>query len=211
MSYNAKNRQVKAQYTKKKIYESAKELFLSNNYSEVSVDSIVELAGVSKGSFYVHYASKDALVAALINDQVAKVDTDYRSFIDSFPNDTPTKALFLSLIGKIADVLIEIGCDKMQFIYKAQITKDLDTGAVTSYNREIYKMFSNVLERGIRRGEFKTDFPLDVLTKHFMMAIRGITYEWCIRYPDFDYKTEALKHFELLLGGCKTDLPNRSD
>jgi AcrR family transcriptional regulator len=203
MSYNAENRRIKAQCTKRKIYESAKRLFSSKDYNDVSVDSIVELAGVSKGSFYVHYASKDALVTALLNDQVSQVDTDYRSFIDSFPNDTPTQALFLSLIGKIADVLNEIGCYKMQVLYKAQITKDLDTGAVTSYNREIYKMFSNVLERGIKRGEFKTNFPLDVLTKHFMMAIRGITYEWCIRYPEFDYKTESLNHFELLLEGLQ--------
>jgi hypothetical protein len=36
-----------------------------------------------------------------------------------------------------------------------------------------------------------------------MMAIRGITYEWCIRYPDFDYKEEALRHFEILLAGIR--------
>ena len=199
MTYNGENRKINAQYTRQKIYESAKELFSSKDCNEVSVDLIVKKAGVSKGSFYVHYVSKGALVTSLIEDHVAKVDTDYRKFINSYTKESSTEVLFLSLIAKIADVLMDIGCDKIQALYQAQITKDVDTGAVTSYNREIYKMFGNLLERGIKRAEFKTDMPPDILTKHFMMAIRGITYEWCIRYPDFDYKEEALTHFKLLL------------
>ncbi len=203
MAYNGDNRKINAQNTKHKIYESAKELFSSKDFNEVSVDAIVKMAGVSKGSFYVHYTSKDTLVTSLIEDHVAKVDTDYKKYLDSYPSDSSTEALFLSLIAKIADVLMDIGCDKLQVLYRAQITKDVDTGSVTSYNREIYKMFKDVLKRGIKRGEFKTDIPLEVLTKHFMMAIRGITYEWCIRYPDFDYKTEALMHFKLMLKGLR--------
>lgn len=201
MRYNAENRKRKAQCTKRKIYESANELFSTHDYNDVSVDAIVEQAGVSKGSFYVHYSSKDVLITSIIKDQVTKLDTDYRRFLDSFPEDTPTQELFLSLIGKIADVLIELGCDKMQALYKAQITKEFDTNTVSSYNREIYKIFSNVLERGIARGELSANMPLDVLTKHYMMAIRGVTYEWCIRYPHYDYKTEAMQHFKFLLEG----------
>lgn len=203
MSYNGEKRRLEASKTKQKVFESAVRLFSSRDYSQVSVDSIVKLAGVSKGSFYLHYASKDALVTEIIKNQVAKVDTDYRRFIDSIPDDISTESLFLSMVDKITDVLMEIGCDKMQILYKAQITKDVDTGEVTSYNREIYKMFSDVLIRGIKRGELKTDISLEILTKHFMMAIRGVTYEWCVRYPEFDYKAEALLHFNLLLKGLR--------
>lgn len=204
MTYNKENRSIKANQTKQKIFESAAKLFSSNDYNEVSVDSIVKMAGVAKGSFYVHFTSKDALVKALINDQVEKTDTDYKSFLDSFPDDVPAEIVLLSMIEKITDVLIEkIGCDKMRAVYKAQITKDIDTGMVTSYNREIYRMFSDVLERGIRRGEFNTDMPLEILTKHFMLAIRGITYEWCMRYPEFDYKAHMIQHFKLIIEGLR--------
>ena len=40
---------------------------------DVSVDSIVKKAGVSKGSFYVHYESKAALVYVLIKDYVGEL------------------------------------------------------------------------------------------------------------------------------------------
>ncbi len=204
MAYNGENRKIKANQTKQKIFESAAKLFSSNDYNEVSIDSIVQMAGVAKGSFYVHFTSKDALVRALINDQVEKADNDYKSLLASLPDDVPAETVLFSMIEKITDVLIEkIGCDKMRAVYKAQITKDIDTGVVTSYNREIYSIFSDVLERGIRRGEFITDMPLEILTKHLMMAIRGITYEWCVRYPEFDYKAQLLQHFKLIMAGLR--------
>ena len=33
------------------------------------------------------------------------------------------------------------------------------------------------------------------------MAVRGITYEWCIRDSDFDLKEQAREHIGLLMGG----------
>ena len=60
MSYNNERRRSKAENTKQKIYKSAEELFSSRAYHEVSVDEIVKLAGVAKGSFYLHFSSKDA-------------------------------------------------------------------------------------------------------------------------------------------------------
>ncbi len=213
MPYNSENRRIKANDTRQKIYKSAEKLFASYAYHKVSVDEIVKMAGVAKGSFYVHFASKDALIAALISDYVAGLDTDYKDYLASLPDDTPAEATLLSFIGKIADVLIDhIGIGNMQAVYKAQITNDMNMEAVMDYNRDIYKMISSILERGIRRGEFKTDVPVEILTRHFMMAIRGVTYEWCIRYPDFDYKAEAMQHFRLLLDGLRNPVfPDRID
>lgn len=203
MSYNGKERKAKADDTRQKIYECADKLFSDYDFDKVSIDSIVKAAGVSKGSFYVHFDSKDALITALITDYVETLDKSYRCYLDSFSNDTSANVVFLAFIGKIADELTKIGCDKMKAVYKAQITKNHNTETVTNYNRAIYKMFSIILERGIRRGDFKTELPLDMLTKHLMIAIRGITYEWCIRYPAFDYKTEAVSHFKIILEGLR--------
>ncbi|MEL7654546.1 MAG: hypothetical protein AAGU75_01410 [Bacillota bacterium] len=60
---------------------------------------------------------------------------------------------------------------------------------------------ADVLGRGVEQGEFDTGLSIDDLTKHFVMAIRGLVYEWCIRYPDFDLRGQALAHFKILLDG----------
>ncbi|MEL7656656.1 MAG: TetR/AcrR family transcriptional regulator [Bacillota bacterium] len=197
-------RKEQAVKTKRKLYESAEKLFREHDFTEVSVDSIVEEAGVSKGTFYVHFESKDALIASFISDYATRLDLDYKTFLDSLPPDMPASSVLLAMIEKIADVLVyTVGYDIMQKVYQMQLTKAVDMDAVKGYGRELYNMFSDILEQGIRRGEFKTDLPLKTLSRHFMMAIRGLCYEWCIRYPDFQLKEEALAHFKILLDGIK--------
>ena len=74
---------------------------------------------------------------------------------------------------------------------------------VKGYNRALYDHFSDVITRGLDQGEFRNTHTVETLTRHFVMAIRGLSYEWCIRYPDFDLKTQALEHFQLLLDGAR--------
>jgi hypothetical protein len=112
--------------------------------------------------------------------------------------------MLLSLIGKTTDVLTgKIGHHRMSIVYKVQLTKTINMEAVKGYNRKLYQMFADVLELGIAQGEFNTELPIDTLSKHFVMALRGLSYEWCIRYPDFDLKEQALAHFRILLNGIR--------
>ncbi|MEL7565819.1 MAG: hypothetical protein AAGU27_13140 [Dehalobacterium sp.] len=62
-------------------------------------------------------------------------------------------------------------------------------------------MLSAILEKGIHRDEFKTSLPVNELTQHLILAMRGLTYEWCLRYPDFNLKEQAITHFKILLAG----------
>lgn len=204
-------RKEQAAETKKKLYESAGKLFRERDFTEVSVDNIVEEAGVSKGTFYVHFESKDALIASFISDYTARLDLDYKTFLNSLPPDMPASDMLLAMNRKIADVLVDtIGYETMRTVYQLQLTRAVDMDAIKGYSRELYKMFGDILEQGIRRGEFKTDLPLEALSRHFVMAIRGLCYEWCIRYPDFELKEETAAHFRLLLDGIK-EQPGRFD
>lgn len=200
----ASRRKAQAAETKRKLYDSAAYLFGLYDFDDVSVDAIVEGAGVSKGTFYVHFESKDALIASFLSDYVGGLDADYKAHLDSLPAGTTASDALLSLIAKITDLLTgKIGFNRMRVTYKVQLTGAVNMEAVLGYHRELYKMFADVLGQGIERGEFNTELSLDTLTKHFVMAIRGLCYEWCIRYPEFDLKEQALVHFKILLNGIQ--------
>ena len=116
------NRQTKSIETKNKIYKSAEQLFRKYGFDNVSVDSIVELAEVSKGSFYVHFESKNALIVTLMAEAVNKVDLGYKSHIESFPPNTLASDILISLVEKTVDVITEtVGYDVMKIIYEVQI------------------------------------------------------------------------------------------
>ncbi len=192
----------KGESTKQILFETAAELFLQKDFNKVTVDNIVEKAGLAKGTFYIYFESKDALIAEFLNYYVNNVDTDYKAHLDSLPPKTTATDMLLSLVGKTTDVLINtIGYHKMSFVYKVQLTRTINMDAVKGYNRKLYQIVADVLSRGIALGEFNTKVPIDTLSKHFVMALRGLSYEWCIRYPEFDLKEQAHTHFQILLNG----------
>lgn len=197
-------RKVQGAETKKRLYEIAEKLFAQHEFANVSVEDITDEAGITKGAFYVHFASKDELIALLIADYAARADMDYKVFLETLPSDMPTSDVLLTLIEKIADVLMnKIGCNNMKKVYQMMLAGTIETEAVKGYSRDIYTLFYSILEKGIWRGELKKGLPVDVLSQHLVMAIRGISYEWCIRYPDFDLKEQSMEHFRLLLEGIK--------
>ncbi|HWR19828.1 MAG TPA: TetR/AcrR family transcriptional regulator, partial [Clostridia bacterium] len=190
--------------TKKKLYEIAERLFTERNFSEVNIEDITDEAGITKGAFYVHFESKDALIAILIADHAARADTDYKTFLETLPEDTPASEILLALTQKIADELADtFGFEKMKKVYQMLLAGTIDTEAVKGYGRELYTLFHEVLEKGIRRGEFISSLPSEELSKHFVMALRGVSYEWCVRYPDFDLREQTIKHIRLLIEGIQ--------
>ena len=198
------NRKTRAIETKNKISKAAAKLFKKYGFADVSVDSIVEKAGVSKGTFYVHFDSKDALIAALTADYVNELDFDYKSYFDSFSADTKASDILISLTQKISETIVStVGYDVMRIIYDVQLTKTVNMDSVMGYNRKLYQILNDVINRGMEQGEFGTNMPSETITKHCMLALRGLTYEWLIRYPDFNLKEQALTHFEMLLSGTK--------
>lgn len=203
------NKNTKGEKTKGKLLEAAKQLFEKCDFPSVTVDAIVEAAGVSKGTFYIYFESKDALIGHILSDYVTNVDLDYKNHLSSISSDTKADEIILSLIAKISDVLVgTIGRDNMSLIYKLQLEKTFNTDSVKGYNRELYKMFNDVIQLGLNQGIFNPEIPLQAITNHFVMAIRGLSYEWCIRYPDFDLKEQALTHFQILLKGIQDIINN---
>ncbi|WP_352400829.1 TetR/AcrR family transcriptional regulator [Anaerotignum sp.] len=190
--------------TKKKLYEIAERLFTERNFSDVNVEDITDEAGITKGAFYVHYESKDALIAILIADYAARADSDYKTFLETLPDDMPASEVLLALTQKIAETLLNtIGYENMKKVYQMLLSGTVDTEAVKGYSRELYTLFYSVLEKGMRRGELISTLPLEELSRHFVMAIRGVSYEWCVRYPDFDLREHTMAHIRLLIEGIQ--------
>lgn len=202
MKKDGTSRKEKAVQTKNKIYASAEYLFNLRGFDAVNIDDIVEHAGVAKGSFYVHFESRNALIATIISNYVNKVDMGYKAYIDSLPPDMRINEKLLSLVGKIADVIINsIGCENMKLLYRTQLEKDVHAKPAASYDRELYKLVFRLIDQGYSELTFRSELSAEETAKHFIMAYRGLVYEWCVRYPEIDLKEQALRHFKILLAG----------
>ena len=195
------SQQEKSEHTKQLIYESADYLFREFGSENVSVNAIVDRANVSKGSFYVHYASKDALIAEVIEKGVKALDLNYSRYVQSLPPDMPAYTMLLLLAEKSVDFMADVGYDNIKFVYTAQLTRSIKTHHVTNYTRDIYTIVLEILKCGVEQGEFKKEVDAEEIANYYVLGIRGIAYEWCIRYPDFDFKRTVRRHMELFLAG----------
>lgn len=54
--------------TRDKILEASKKLVLSNGFAGTSIDQILEKTGITKGAFFYHFKTKNALAKALIEE-----------------------------------------------------------------------------------------------------------------------------------------------
>jgi AcrR family transcriptional regulator len=62
-------RQLRADDTRARLFAAAYELFAARGYHGTTVDAIAKRAGVAKGTFFVHFATKDAVIAQLVRIQ----------------------------------------------------------------------------------------------------------------------------------------------
>ena len=58
--------QVRAQITRQRIVDAAVDVFDEIGFGSVDLNDIVDRADVTKGAFYYHFATKEAVAAAII-------------------------------------------------------------------------------------------------------------------------------------------------
>jgi AcrR family transcriptional regulator len=197
-------RKEQGEATKKKIYDNALRLFVEHGVDNVTIDDIVTAVGIARGTFYVHFESKDALISALLSSRAVIVDADYEAFLKTLPEDMSSCDVLVALVGKICDVIKDdIGYETIKTIYKVQLTSAPAAQDASGYDRAVYRLLADVLEKGVAQGEFRALLPVEELSNHLVLALRGLTYEWCMRYPNFNFEEQALEHFKLLLDGIK--------
>src|SRR3990172_143290 len=56
--------------TRRRLMEAARRLFTRSGYERTTVDEVAREAGYSKGAYYFHFASKEDVLFALVNEWV---------------------------------------------------------------------------------------------------------------------------------------------
>jgi AcrR family transcriptional regulator len=69
MAAQRTSRQLRADDTRARLFAAAAELFGARGYHDTLVDAIAKRAGVAKGTFFVHFATKDAVLIELVRIQ----------------------------------------------------------------------------------------------------------------------------------------------
>jgi len=101
--------------TREALLEAARRVFAERGYGPASVEEIARTAGVSVGSVYVHFASKEALFTALVEAQTSADVSAMTAVVHDDPDET--FAALDRLVGDIADSREEALLDAEIWLY----------------------------------------------------------------------------------------------
>ncbi|MCQ2499983.1 MAG: TetR/AcrR family transcriptional regulator [Lachnospiraceae bacterium] len=190
----------KGEKTKQLLYHCALELFREKGYDKVSVNEIVEKAGTAKGTFYVHFGSKAAVIAEMFHTY----DDYYNRIEEEMDNTAPAlKRLEEFIRASCSFTEEEIGLDLIRVLYLNQLTEgELEQDALRR-DRALYRIIEKLLIEGQNNGELNNQFRADTMVSWIVRSIRGTFYEWAMKEGSFSLSEECLRYVHALIYGLK--------
>lgn len=186
-----KTRKEKAADTKKKIFETAVALIKQKGYENVTVSEICQIAGLAKGSFYVHYKSKEDIVReSYYADMGEYITARYTEFLAS-PNNQGSMAriaFFLNLEFEFAEYAgYELTC----LAYSLNLSGCIPGPSEHFSKRGFTKLLYAEIETS--RPSLIVDFSCGEVFDYFESLVRGVMATWCFSNRSFDIVSEGRK------------------
>ncbi len=143
---------------------AALELFVEKGFAATRLDEIAARAGVSKGTLYLYFDSKEELFKAVIRDSLLPALAQGEELLNGYPGDT--EGLLREIVYGWWDV---IGSRPIGGIPKLIIAEARNFPEIARfyYDEVIARgqtLLCKVLRRGIERGEFRP-FDPDVMVR----------------------------------------------
>ena len=166
--------------SKRKILETARELFYQVGYQTTSVDDILKRCGVAKSNFYYHFKSKEELGFAVIELQALDFEA---SLLSSLQNEalSPARRLTEFCAGICAVQAQHLNLGGCPFGNFAAALSNASDEQTERFRLRLVALFLRMeaalcacLEEGMQCGQFRTDLPPQELARVMLATIEGL-------------------------------------
>lgn len=207
MNAQALSRQRRKEARPSELMAAALELFVEKGFVGTRLEDVAARAGVSKGTLYLYFDSKEALFKAVVQEGIVPVLEAGAGLIDSFEGSSA------DLLHTLLQVWWQkIGNTHLGGIPKLIISEAGNFPELASYYNEAVivrgrDLMRRTLQRGINSGEFRAvniEIVIDVLfAPVLMMMIWRYSLGICCG-NSHDPETYLNTHLDLALTGLGT-------
>ncbi len=182
--------------TRRDIYEAAMRLFSARGFDDVTIEEICEAAGCAKATFFLHFASKAALVGEFNTRLVERLSEE----LENAPEGAEVRlrrlvAAFISEYESHAAVMRQMA---REFLNQPALYS-----AAEQANRDVVDLVETIIAEGQASGEFSTEATPALAAMTLVSAWGAYTARWS---EDHAVADPAAFHDELLtliLGGLR--------
>lgn len=202
------SRKEKAAATKENIFSTAVGLIKEKGYGAVTVSEICDRAGIAKGTFYVHYASKEDIIReSYYSDMGAFISQRYAAFLERAPDSGGGERIlrFLSLELEFAEYAgYELTCLAYAMNLGACVPGPSEHLQKRTFSRLLFQEIAAHMDEA-RPGLS----PADVFT-YLESAVRGIMATWCFSNHGFHMKDAGREYLSWAVGSVFPLTPSAS-
>lgn len=184
--------QRKSKETKERIFQAAKRILQKSGYEELSIKNICEEAGVSNGSFYHHFKTKDDLLSYYIEDQPS-INPDR---LELPKNKEDAKETIIHVYLNYVKYCKELGVEFMAGYYTPH-NQALNPTIRTERPYPIVTV-QHYLERALEANAIQLNLKIEEITTDIRMIVIGNVFEWSMRNGDADFEgnmRRSLSHY----------------
>ena len=185
-------RKQKAEETKGKIFATAVKLIKEKGYNNITISEICKAANVAKGSFYVHYKSKEDIVReSYYADMGEYIEQKYQSFLCTHSNATYNDRIirFMNLELEFAEYAgYEITCLAYALNLGTCIPGPSEHMSKRKFTQILYQEIQDNLSKN------QSGLSVDDIFDYFESMIRGLMATWCFSNNSFSIVKQGEKY-----------------
>lgn len=158
--------------TKRKIFETAMELFAQKGYEATSVEEITSIVGIAKGTLYYHFTSKEEIFYFLIEEGMKLLKNSIEIKTSKYENSIDKiKAIVLIQIKSI------VKCENLITLVISQMWgREERNIRCRNYVYEYIKIIEDIVKSGIDKGEITGDNAEIIASGLFGFTCSGLLY-----------------------------------
>lgn len=182
---------------------AALDLFVERDFAATRLDDVAARAGVSKGTLYLYFESKEALFKAVIEEAIVPLLATAEDAIANYQGAS------INLLRRLLFGWWEqIGATRLAGVPKLIISEARNFPTVAQYYHDAVivrgrGLLRTLLQRGIERREFRPldlETAIDVIYAPLMMLVVWRS-SLCFCAKETDPATYLKTHFDLLVQG----------
>jgi len=191
------------QERKKQILDAAEKVFTKRGLDKARMDDIVHESGLSKGSLYWYFKSKDAIIRALLDRVFINEMRDAEELVHIQGSSSERmRTLIASAVQEYKSV------EKMlplayEFVALAARSKAIRE-ALVGYFKRYTAIFAEIIQQGIESGEFQPCDPVGTAISVIAMY-EGMAMLWFIERELVDWDRMGYAPIETILAGLTVE------
>jgi AcrR family transcriptional regulator len=181
---------------RERLFRAALDQFAKKGFANTTVEDITEAADVGKGTFFNYFPSKDHILLAFGEMQLAKLE----AAIQEARSSNMSIEEFLRALPERMTQEPTRNPAMVRTLLQAYLSTNVVREAMVDMQVRVQALHTQIIEMGQQRGEIRTDFTASAMASVFRQTIFGTLLMWSL-YGDASLSDRMRTAFDVLWTG----------